>query len=41
MDDATKQAEVARLMGSVGEHALVSAQELIAFADNYKKSLQA
>lgn len=40
MDDATKQAEVARLMGSVGEHALVSAQELIAFADNYKKSLQ-
>lgn len=41
MDDATKQAEVARLMGGVGEHALVSAQELISFADDYKKSLQA
>ncbi len=31
--------EVARLMGSVGEHAIVNAQELLAFAQNYKESL--
>ena len=41
LDDDNKAKEVARLMGSVGEHALVSAQELIAFANNYKKGLQA
>lgn len=41
MDEQSKQTEVARLMGSVGEHALVSAQELITFANNYKKGLQA
>lgn len=31
--------EVSRLMGSVGEHASASAQELIAWCDNYKKML--
>lgn len=41
LDNESKVKEVARLMGSVGEHALVSAQELISFADGYKKSLQA
>ena len=31
--------EVARLMGSVGQHALVNARELIEWSDNYKKSI--
>ncbi len=31
--------EVARLMGSVGQHALVNARELIDWSENYKKSL--
>lgn len=31
--------EVARLMGSVGEHALVSATELLDWSDGYKKNL--
>ncbi len=31
--------EVARLMGSVGQHALVNARELVEWSDNYKKSL--
>ena len=31
--------EVARLMGSVGQHALVNARELIEWSDNYKKSM--
>ena len=34
-----KVAEVSRLMGSVGEHADASAQELIDWCNNYKKSL--
>ena len=34
-----RAAEVARLMGSVGEHALVNAKELIEWSDNYKKSM--
>lgn len=34
-----KAEEVSRLMGSVGEHAIVSAQELVAWSDNYKKNL--
>ncbi len=37
----SKVKEVARLMGSVGEHAFVSAQELIQFANDYKRGLQA
>lgn len=31
--------EVARLMGSVGQHALVNARELIEWSNNYKKSI--
>lgn len=31
--------EVARLMGSVGQHALVNARELIDWSENYKKSI--
>lgn len=31
--------EVARLMGSVGQHALVNARELIEWSDNYKKNI--
>lgn len=34
-----RAAEVARLMGSVGEHAIVNAKELLAFAQKYKQSL--
>ena len=41
LDSENKTHEVARLMGSVGEHALVSAQELIDFANNYKSRLHA
>ena len=41
LDSENKAHEVARLMGSVGEHALVSAQELIDFANNYKSRLHA
>ena len=33
--------EVSRLMGSVGEHAIVNAKELLDFSANYKKSLKA
>lgn len=36
-DKKAKAAEVARLMGSVGEHAEVSANELIEWCDGYKK----
>ena len=32
--------EVSRLMGSVGEHAIVNAKELLDWSDNYKKSLK-
>ena len=31
--------EVARLMGSVGEHSIVSAKELLTFSEKYKQSL--
>ena len=31
--------EVARLMGGVGEHALLNAQELLEFSQKYKQSL--
>lgn len=41
LDHTNKVQEVARLMGSIGEHALVSAQELIAFANDYKKTIHA
>lgn len=34
-----RAAEVSRLMGGVGEHAMVNAQELLEYAQNYKKSL--
>ncbi len=38
-DKKAKAAEVARLMGGVGEHAEVSANELIEWCDNYKGNL--
>ena len=41
LDESNKAQEVARLMGSIGEHALVSAQELITFANDYKKTIHA
>ena len=41
LDESNKAQEVARLMGSIGEHALVSATELIAFANDYKKTIHA
>lgn len=39
-DSEQRAAEVARLMGGVGAHALSSARELIDWSDGYKKSLQ-
>ncbi|MBR2974238.1 MAG: DNA repair protein RecN, partial [Clostridia bacterium] len=36
---AEKVLEVSRLMGSVGEHSAASAEELIAWCDNYKSNL--
>lgn len=37
-DADVRAKEVARLMGGVGEHAIVSARELMAWSDDYKKS---
>lgn len=39
LDNDGRVSEVARLMGGVGEHALVNAKELIAWSDNYKQSI--
>ena len=38
-DDESRAAEVARLMGSVGQHAIVNAQELLNWSYEYKKKL--
>lgn len=38
-DYEQRAAEVARLMGSVGQHAIVNAKELLDFSDKYKKSI--
>ena len=36
-DREQRAAEVARLMGSIGEHAMVSAEELLAWSESYKE----
>lgn len=38
-DEDDRAREIARLMGGVGEHALVNAKELLAFAADYKSKL--
>ena len=39
LDYDRRAAEVARLMGSVGQHAIVNAKELLDWSDKYKKTL--